>query len=81
MQNVEECEDPKDENSPEKVIKSNSVSVEDGRSTQTLLLSSNSLSENLKKDLEDIRCIRFYTHGRAGYHESRTQQHLLKPTY
>jgi hypothetical protein len=81
MQNVEEYEDSDSENSPEILLNHEIVSVEEGRSTQTLLLSSNNLPEHLKTALEDLRCIRFYTHGRAGYHESRTQQHLLKPTY
>lgn len=80
MQNVEKYKDAKDENSPDILLSRETVPWEKGRSVQILLLSSNNLPENLKTALEDLRCIRFYTHGRAGYHESRTQQHLLKPT-
>lgn len=63
----------------------NSVSVKESTIAQPVLINPESIKDEiLRTSIDDLRSVRFYTHGRAGYHKNVSyveDSSLLKPTY
>lgn len=68
-----------------KELSKNSISVKESSVSQSVLINPDSIENDLvRKSIDDLRSIKFYTHGRAGYHKNASfveNSSLLKPTY